>query len=514
MPYRSPDRNSENGQENVRRGLRVLFVEGDPVLLRRLEGDLRACVGPIRPFAVATAGDIRAALQAGSWDAIVVATDAPDEARLAALDEAGRAGVPLVVGSHESIGRSLRRVRRLLDERNAELSRARLELLAREEQLRHAQKMEVLGNFAGGIAHDFNNLVMTIGGYATMVLQDWPAGQRGRADMEEIVRSAERAQALAHQLLGFARKEPLQSKRLELATVIRDVEQLLRRSAGPRVDVLFGLHPGTAPIRADANQLQQVLLNLVLNARDAMPEGGEVRIEVEEVALDAPLEAQGGHVPAGRWVRLLVRDTGIGMDPVTQRRALEPFFTTKPTGRGTGLGLAIVHDVVVRAGGHLRLRSAPGAGTTFEIFFRPDVESSRSNGSHAPHERYTVLLVEDEATLASLVSRLLERDGYDVITATTAEEALALARARLPDRPIHLLLTDVVLPGRNGRELVDDLAALRASVPTLFMSGYADDVIERAGVEMATARILDKPFRPEDLYAAVRDAIAAGAPSL
>ena len=507
-----PDRNSRNGHESGRRGLRVLFVEGDPVLLRRLEGDLRACVGAVRPMAVSTAEGLRAALDGNRWDAIVVATDAPDDARLAALDGAASAGVPVLVGSPESIVRSLRRIRRLLDERNAELSRARVELLAREEQLRHAQKMEVIGNFAGGIAHDFNNIVMSIGGYASMVLQDWPAGQRGRADIEEIVRSAQQAQALTRQLLGFARKETPQPKRVALAAVIRDVEQLLRRSVGPRVDVLLSLQPGAAPIRSDPNQLQQVLLNLVLNARDAMPEGGEVRVEVEDVALDAPLEAEGGHVPAGRWVRLLVRDTGLGMDPVTQRRALEPFFTTKPAGRGTGLGLAIVHDIVARSGGHLRLRSAPGAGTTFEIFFRPDLREE--NGTPSSGERFTILLVEDEPTLASLVSRLLEREGYDVITATTAEEAIALARRRRTDRPIHLLLTDVVLPGRNGRELVDDLAALRSSVPTLFMSGHGDDVIERAGVDMATARILDKPFRPEDLYDAVRDAIAASAPSV
>ena len=250
-----------------------------------------------------------------------------------------------------------------------ELRRLRRELEQKEDQLRQAQKMEVLGNFAGGIAHDFNNIVLSIAGYATMALEDWPGGHPGREDIEEVLRSAEQAQALTRQLLAFARKERPQIRLVRLCDVIREVDQLLRKSAGPRVDVRLSIQPDAAPVRADPNQIQQVLLNLVVNARDAMPDGGAVTIAVDDVTLVEALDSVDGPIHPGDWVRLTVGDTGAGMSEATRKRALEPFFTTKPVGQGTGLGLAICHDILSRAGAHMRLTTAPGAGTTFDIYF-------------------------------------------------------------------------------------------------------------------------------------------------
>ncbi|HEX6587568.1 MAG TPA: ATP-binding protein [Longimicrobiales bacterium] len=260
-------------------------------------------------------------------------------------------------------------LREELAQQMRELQRLRHELEQKDEQLRQAQKMEVLGNFAGGIAHDFNNIVLTISGYASMALQAWPNGHPGREDIEEVMRSAEQAQALTRQLLAFARKERPQIRPVRLGDVIRDVDQLLRKSAGPGVGLRFRVQPDAAPVRADPNQIQQVLLNLVVNARDAMPEGGEVRIGVDDVTLVEALDSVDGPVHPGDWVRLTVEDTGAGMSKETRERALEPFFTTKPAGRGTGLGLAICHDILSRAGAHMRLTSAPGRGTTFDIYF-------------------------------------------------------------------------------------------------------------------------------------------------
>ena len=260
-------------------------------------------------------------------------------------------------------------LRRELAHQSSELRRLRRELEEREEQLRQAQKMEVLGNFAGGIAHDFNNIVLSIAGYATMALQEWPNGQPGREDVEEVLRSAQQAQGLTRQLLDFARKERPQIRPVRLSEVIREVDQLLRKSAGPRVGVRLAIQPNATPVRADPNQLQQVLLNLVVNARDAMPEGGEVTISVDDVTLVEALDSVDGPIHPGDWVRLTVEDTGAGMSEETRSRALEPFFTTKPAGRGTGLGLSICHDILRRAGAHIRLTTAPGAGTTFDIYF-------------------------------------------------------------------------------------------------------------------------------------------------
>ena len=260
-------------------------------------------------------------------------------------------------------------LRRELARQTRELRRLRRELEQREEQLRQAQKMEVLGNFTGGIAHDFNNIVMSIAGHASMALQDWPDDQPGRDDIEEVVRAAEQAQALTRQLLAFARKESPQMSAVRLGDAIREVDQLLRKSAGPKVGVRLRVQADAAPVRADPNQIQQVLLNLVVNARDAMPGGGDVRIAVDDVTLVEALDSVDGPIHPGDWVRLSVEDNGAGMTEATRRRALEPFFTTKPAGQGTGLGLSICHDILRRSGAYMRLTTAPGAGTTFDIYF-------------------------------------------------------------------------------------------------------------------------------------------------
>ena len=484
-------------------------MEGTDELARRLEPELAACSDvAVHVESVRSTSALAAALERSIWDAVAVSTDTS-----VALDEVSRLvrerdpDLPVVIGSARGLRSALRRLGVVTEARRSALRRAKRELTAREEQLRHAQKMEIIGNFAGGIAHDFNNIVTSIGGYAALLLQDWPKNQAGRQDIEEIVRSTEQAQALARQLLGFARREAHQSARLDLAEVIRDLDHMLRRSAGGKATVEVVARPGLTPVRADPNQIQQVLLNLVLNARDASPNGGEIRIEARDVNLPEPIHAVDGPVPPGDWVVLSVSDAGVGMDEEARRRIFEPFFTTKAPGRGTGLGLAVVHGILRRSNAHVRVTSAPDQGTTFDLFFPPDThaEPVSADAADGPTDQ-TILLVEDEPSLRSLVARILRREGYTVLTAASAEDAIDTLR-RHAGRPLHLLLTDVVLPARNGRELAAEVAMLRPGVPTLFMSGYSDEVIERAGLELAEPLILDKPFGPDVLLTRVRQAL-------
>ena len=487
-------------------GLRVLLVDGTDELARQLEPELAACSDvAIHVEAVAGGDALTRALDAGGWDAVAVSTGGDSS-----LDDVMRAvrarnpDLPIVIGSLAGLRRSLRRMTVAIEARRNALQRAKRELTVREEQLRHAQKMEIIGNFAGGIAHDFNNIMTGIGGSAALLLQDWPVGQTGREDIEEIVRSTEQAQALARQLLGFARRDSHRAGRIDLADAIHDLEPMLRRSAGTRATVEIDVAHGLALVRADPNQLQQVLLNLVLNARDASPDGGVIHVEAREESLMEEVAAVDGPVPPGAWVRLSVSDTGVGMDEAARRRIFEPFFTTKGPGHGTGLGLAVVHDILRRADAHVRVVSAPGRGTTFDLYF-PPAPASAGDAPVADDDGRTILLVEDDPSLRALVVRMLRGGGYTVLAAGDAEQALDILREH--EGPLHLLLTDVVLPARNGRELARDAALLRPGLPTLYMSGYSDDVIERAGLEMANPLFLDKPFGPDALLARVRQAL-------
>jgi PAS domain S-box-containing protein len=380
-----------------------------------------------------------------------------------------------------------------------------------EAQLRQAQKMDAVGRLAGGVAHDFNNLLTVISGYSDFILAASPPGDDRRADAEEIRRAADRAAQLTQQLLAFSRKQVLHPQVLDLNAVVGEASRMLRRLIGEDIRLELQLAPDAGAVRIDAGQLQQVLMNLAVNARDAMPLGGSLAIATvpvsvtrEEPALPEPLEP-------GDYVRLAVSDTGAGMTPEVQARAFEPFFTTKEMGKGTGLGLSTVYGVVTQSRGRLRVVSAPGRGTTLEIFL-PRVERPDAAAALAPRVAEkggveTILLVEDDAMLRRLSESALGRAGYRVLAAADAAEALRLAREH--DGEIDLVVTDVVMPGMPGPELVARLEATRPDLRVLYVSGYTDHAALRKGVSERSVSFLAKPFGLEALARRVRELLDA-----
>jgi len=375
-----------------------------------------------------------------------------------------------------------------------------------EEQLAQAHKMEAVGRLAGGIAHDFNNLLSAILGYGDLMLPKLHDPTL-RSKMMEIRKAAERAAALTRQLLAFSRKQVLVPVVVPVGGLISDLSRMLRRLIGEDIE-LVTLVPSTAvAVRADPGQLEQVLVNLAVNARDAMPRGGKLTIEAAVVDPDDAFRQEHPDVPAGRQVVISVTDTGVGMDPEVSKHIFEPFFTTKGKGKGTGLGLATVYGIVTQSGGQVEVETAPGRGTRFRIFL-PAVEVAPASVPAAPEEvvggSETVLLVEDEAALRSLGQEILRDQGYKVLAAGSGGEALALARNHTA--PIHLLVTDVVMPGMDGRELADRLAPLHPETRCLFMSGYTDDAIVRRGVREGMP-FLQKPFSIDALALKVRQVL-------
>ncbi len=369
-----------------------------------------------------------------------------------------------------------------------------------EEQLRQSQKIDAIGQLAGGIAHDFNNVLTVIVGHCDLLAGDVGSNE----SIEEIRRAAEHAGALTQKLLAFGRKHVLRLELLDLNDVVRDLDGMLRRLIGEEVELATELEPGLAPIEADRVQLQQVALNLALNARDAMPRGGLLTVST------ANAEEPGPDGTLRPCVRLTVTDTGIGMDSATHEHLFEPFFTTKPPGEGTGLGLATVYGVVTQTGGRIEVESAPGRGSTFRICF-PAAEGTPARApAVAPAEvvggSETILLVEDEDAVRSLVLRLLTDLGYTVLEARTGREALELAEC---SGAIHLLLTDTVMPEMSGPELVARLLESRPRLPVVHMSGYAEDAVGRFGEFPASSHFLPKPFTAAQLAAAVRAALEA-----
>jgi PAS domain S-box-containing protein len=403
-------------------------------------------------------------------------------------------------------------VRNITDRKRAEEA-----LKASEEKLRQAQKMEAVGRLAGGVAHDFNNLLTAINGFSDLLLMSMGKEDARRAHLEEIRKAGARAAALTGQLLSFSRKQVLAPRLVDLNAVVKGMETMLRRLIGEDISLIAELDPGLRKVIADPNQMEQVILNLVLNARDAMPGGGELRIITanrelrEEDRARAVLDA-----PAGPYALLSVRDTGTGMDAETQARLFEPFFTTKPKDKGTGLGLSTVYGAVKQAGGSLLVTSAPGQGTDFSIFLPEAAKGAGKPGPGALRERAlrassgteTILLAEDEDAVRRLARDVLEAAGYTVHEAPGGEQALELAE-RLKDRAIHLLLTDVVMGGISGRELAERLKAQRPQIRVLFMSGYTEDAIIRHGVYTAQAAFIGKPFSPAALTAKVREVLDA-----
>jgi signal transduction histidine kinase len=366
-----------------------------------------------------------------------------------------------------------------------------------EAQLRHAQKMEAVGQLAGGIAHDFNNLLTGILSYADLVLGELRPGDPVRADLEQIRHAAQRAAALTRQLLAFSRRQVLQPHVLSLNGCVAELDAMLRRLLGADVTLETELDPGLWYVQADPGQLEQVLVNLVVNARDAMPAGGRVTIATANLPLSH-----------GAYVTLSVSDTGIGMDAATQSRIFDPFFTTKEQGKGTGLGLSTVYGIVEQSGGHVTVESAPGQGATFTIFFPrhsapalglPPGADRRS----LPAGTETLLLVEDEAAVRTSTRRLLERQGYTVVEARHGADALRIFEEG--GRPIDLVLTDLVRPEMGGRELVERLRARHPGVKVLYMSGYSERAVAVDGVMPPRTGFVEKPFTVEQLIRRTRE---------
>ncbi|MBI3821306.1 MAG: response regulator [Planctomycetes bacterium] len=374
-----------------------------------------------------------------------------------------------------------------------------------EQQFRQAQKMEAVGRLAGGVAHDFNNLLTVISGYSEILLKGPLPAELMRDFVAEIRRAGERAATLTRQLLAFSRKQVLESKVVDLNALVSDSEKLLKRLIGEDVALATVLEPGLDLIIADPGQIEQVIMNLAVNARDAMPEGGAITITTANRTVEAG--ARHANVPPGRYVLLSVADSGCGMDEQTLAHVFEPFFTTKQPGIGTGLGLAMVHGFITQSGGHITARSKPGFGATFNIYL-PAVDdpvappATRSSVTPIPRGNETILLVEDEESVRLLARRSLETCGYVVLEAESSDEALRIVESY--PGPIHLLLSDVVMPGMGGRKLADRVVALKASVKVLFFSGYTDDAVVRHGVLASGAAFLQKPFTPSTLALKVR----------
>jgi PAS domain S-box-containing protein len=385
---------------------------------------------------------------------------------------------------------------------------------ALEQQLQQSQKMEAVGRLAGGIAHDFNNLLMVISGYSEFLLDRLGPEPELRAPAQEIASAAGRASALTRQLLAFSRKQMLAPKILDLNGVVTENLKMLTRMIGEDIELVMVPATGLGAVRADAGQIEQVIMNLAVNARDAMPSGGKLTIETSNVSLDEEHAHVQAPLKPGNYVMLAIGDTGAGMDSETQSHIFEPFFTTKGP-KGTGLGLSTVYGIVKQSGGYIWVDSEPGKGTTFKIYLPRVAEAVESQAEVVAASlsvatepgTETILVVEDEANLRYLARQFLEKQGYRVIEA--ADGAVALQIAVAHEGIIHLLLTDVIMPGMNGRELAQRISEIRPNTKVLYMSGYTENVIGRNGTLDAGIRLLQKPFTLRDLNARVREVLAS-----
>jgi len=378
-----------------------------------------------------------------------------------------------------------------------------------EAELRQAQKLEAIGHLAGGVAHDFNNILMVIQGYADMLLAEAPDGGTTRSDLREIQEAARRGSDLARQLLAFGRKQGLTIRPVDLNAVLSDTSHMLTRLIGESVRLELRTASVACPIEADRVQLEQVLINLAVNARDAMSGRGTLRLELDRVTMETGTR----DVPCGHYVRLTVRDTGCGMDEATRDRIFEPFFTTKIAGKGSGLGLSTVYGVVKQLGGYIAVDSQPLQGSTFTIHFPATAKpiAARPDASAAPvppGRAETVLLVEDDRAVRTVVDSVLRRHGYAVLLAGGPKEALAAARAHAG--AIDLVLADVIMPEMSGPEMVMLLAEQHPETRVIYLSGYSAEALLRQGVLETRSRLVQKPVAARDLLHAVRGALGSG----
>jgi len=440
---------------------------------------------------------------------IVVSRSIGEDAAIAALKE-GAADYLLkdrLARLGEAIKQALEQKRLREEKRRAEEA-----LREREEELLQARKLEAIGRLAGGVAHDFNNLLTIITGHSEMALCGLGPDDPLRGTIGEIVKASERAAALTRQLLAFGRRQVLQPVTLDLNALLADTQSMLRRLI--REDVELRLRPGAGlwPIRADAGKLEQVMMNLILNARDAMPSGGQLTVETRNVEL-TPADAAGhAEAAAGEFVLLAVTDTGHGMSAAVNARVFEPFFTTKEQGKGKGLGLATVYGIVKQSGGRIELHSTPGQGTTFKIYFPRDwgnspAATSLPGRARSGRGKETVLLVEDEDAVRALARLVLVKNGYAVLEAPSGGEALRLAEKHAG--PIYLLITDVVMPCLSGPQVPEAVVRLRPNTKVLYLSSSTDDALAHHGVLNSDMPLLLKPFGPEALAKKVREVLDA-----
>jgi two-component system, cell cycle sensor histidine kinase and response regulator CckA len=416
-------------------------------------------------------------------------------------------GTPIVYDGRPA---ALAFLRDITAQKQAEEERGRLEL-----RLRHAQKMESVGRLAGGVAHDFNNHLTVINGYCDMLLDELGADDPLRVEIGEIRAAGQRAASLTQQLLTFSRKQVVELRPINLNAVVEEHCRMIRRLIGDDIEVVTDQEPNLGAVMADRGQMQQVLMNLAVNARDAMPAGGKIIIATANAVIGDGAEGSGQDVKPGPYVVLTVSDSGVGMAPEILSRIFEPFFTTKSMGVGTGLGLATVYGIVEQAGGFLRVSSEPGNGTIFRVYL-PQTASAQeplreaAAGRRAARGSETILVVEDQDEVRRLAISILKRNGYRVVEAANGADALSLADTCTD--PIDLLITDVVMPGMTGRELATRLSASRERLKVLYMSGYAADVIAKQGVIDAGMAYLPKPFAPAELAAKVREVLGEPEP--
>ncbi|MBN2318420.1 MAG: PAS domain S-box protein [Acidobacteria bacterium] len=381
-----------------------------------------------------------------------------------------------------------------------------------EAQFLHAQKMEAIGALAGGVAHDFNNLLTVITGYVDLLKQDHGHVDSSKKDLEQIERAVQHATSLTSQLLAFSRKQILNPRVLDLNAIISDMNPMIRRLISENIEYETTLTPEPGAIKADPMQIQQIVMNLVVNARDAMPGGGRLTIATTNVEIDKAFVEKNSDAETGRYVLLTISDNGIGMDPQTRSRIFEPFFTTKETGKGTGLGLSTVYGIVQQSGGYIQIDSEYKKGTSCRIYL-PVAEAaavdpeSKKNAFLPGDGKETILVVEDEPSVRILTGRILRRCGYHVLEAENGEKALDLVRNCSED--IHLILTDAIMPGMNGKELVTQIHSVRPGIRVLYVSGYMDDTIVKQGILNSSIAFLQKPFTANDLIRKVQDAIRA-----
>jgi PAS domain S-box-containing protein len=406
-------------------------------------------------------------------------------------------------------GRSIRLIGTTQD--ITEADRAEAALRRSEEQLRQSQKMEAVGRLAGGVAHDFNNLLTVITGYSAMSLQQIKRSTPLRKNIEEIQAAAERASSLTGQLLAFSRKQVLQPRVVSLNVVIGGMEKMLHRLIGEDIELATLFDADLGNVKADPSQIEQVILNMVVNARDAMPRGGRLTIQTANVALDQKTRFRNRDLNVGEYIMIAITDTGVGMTPDVQSHLFEPFFTTKGVGRGTGLGLATCYGIVCQSDGDIRVYSEPNNGTTFKIYL-PRIDApttstaSDSNMDSIPKGTESILIVEDEVAVRRLAVSVLRSCGYDVQEARDGFEALSLIKSK---QPFQLVITDVIMPRMSGKELYDQIKAVAPRVKVLFMSGYTDDALAHHGVLEPELSFLEKPFSPGRLVRKVRDVIDA-----